>query len=142
LGCFGDGRPDHGPLSQSCQASEYSYYNLDVQFDSADIGGDIDVWTMEKIARCTLQITNEAGDVLEDRELVDSSGLPVCNLGQTPYHPGVLDYSSCCRAGAQLTFGLVAENTDQSPLALAQGTAVATCVPGQVVSIDLVAQKI
>jgi hypothetical protein len=139
LGCFGDGRPDHGPLSQSCQALEYSYYNLDVQFDSADSGA-IDVWTMEKIARCTLQITNEAGDVLEDRELVDSSGLPVCNGGLTAYDLGVLDYSSCCRAGAQLNFGVVADSLEPAPLA--QGTVSAACAPGTVAMLDLVMKKI
>jgi hypothetical protein len=55
---------------------------------------------------------------------------------------GILDYSSCCRAGMQLTFGLVAEKYDSTTL-LAQGTAIAICTPGQVgPTIDLVVEKI
>jgi len=135
LACFGDGRPDHGPHSQSCQASQYSYYNVHVQLDPS-----LDQQTRDDIASCTLQITNEAGDVLEDRELVDSSGQAVCRLGPKMQDDlGVLDYSSCCGAGAQLTFRLVSDGMDASPLA--QGAATAACAPGQVVLLDLV-QKI
>jgi len=137
LGCFGDGRPDHGPHYQSCQVSEYSYYNVHVQLDPS-----LDQGTTFQIGGCSLKIANEAGDVLEDRELVDSSGVAVCAPGRTQDDIGVLDYSSCCRAGAQLTFGLVADSVDASPLA--QGTATTACVPGQVVpvNLDLVVQKI
>jgi hypothetical protein len=142
LGCFGDGRSDHGPHSQSCQASEYSYYNVYVRLDeSASDPGYVDYTTRVPIAGCTLKVTNQAGDVLEDRPLTDSSGIPVCREGDTPYDMGILDYSSCCRAGTQFTFGLVAEKYDST--LLAQGTATATCTPGQVgPTIELVVEKI
>lgn len=141
LNCFGDGRPDSGPPSQSCQASEYSYYNVNVQLDGSSGPGYVDDQTRYEIVFCTLQITNEAGDVLDDRSLVDSSGAAVCrSLPQIQDNIGVLNYSSCCRAGTKITFGLVADGADYLPLA--QGTATATCAPGQVVSTDLVVEKI
>jgi hypothetical protein len=133
LGCFGDGRSDHGPHSQSCQASEYSYYNVHLQLDP-NMGES----TRLEIADCTIQVTDEAGDVLEDRALLTFSGAAACAAGQTPYDVGTLDYSSCCRAGALLHFELAADSMDSNPLA--QGGARATCMPGQVERIDLVVQ--
>jgi hypothetical protein len=135
LGCFGDGRPDHGQYPQSCQASQYSYYNVHVLLDSS-----VDDVTRREIDSCRLQVANEAGTVLEDRALVKLSGAAACRAPETPYDIGTLDYSSCCGAGAQLDFGLVADGLDASPLA--QGTVAATCAPGQIVSIDLVVRKI
>lgn len=142
LACFGDGRPDHGSHAQSCQASEYSYYNVHVQLlVSGSSPFYVDNATKLQIDSCTFKVTNEAGDVLEDRPLTDSSGIRVCRGGDTPYDMGILDYSSCCRAGTQTTFALVADSVDLSPLA--QGTATVPCLPGQILPmIDLVVEKI
>ena len=142
LGCFGDGRPDSGLHPQSCQASEYSYYNVHVLLDgSSSSPGYVDAQARFDIAFCTFKVANEAGDVLDERPLVDSSGAGACRaLVQGQDDIGTLDYSSCCRAGTQITFGLVADDTALSPLA--QGTAIATCAPGQVVATDLVVEKI
>jgi hypothetical protein len=114
-----------------------------LQLDVSPSGpGYVDNATKLEINRCTFTVTNQAGDVLEDRELVDDLGITVCRADRPIQDDmGILDYSSCCHAGTQITFGFVADSTNLVPLA--QGTATVTCTPGQVgPTIDFVVEKI
>jgi hypothetical protein len=130
--------------SSSC-GDEYTYFTLQM-FLKADGANAITLAERKEIDRCTLNVTNAAGEPVESFTL--KSGIVPgsdthfgCSFDETPSFIGLLNYSSL-RKNGNLTFELNAGSGEGGQFRIiATGKGTGSVNPGKSVSVEIIATR-
>ena len=123
-------------LSTSGCSDPYTYFNVHVTLEQQG-STLVDNATQRQIYSCLIYVLADGKQIEDGTELRTLPGPVACKAPDTPLDIGTMDYSSK-RSSGTLEFIINMKDTDG--LIIVQGSTEGGVRPGQIVSLDLVAE--